>query len=123
MTENVSTPPQAILDLLPDDGSGPVFKEPWQARIFAVVSHMCMDGQYVWDEFKKLLIDEIQSNGAEDGSDYYERWLTAAERLVTSKGMAAPDELLARKEHLARHPPHPTTSGPGPIAVDPARKV
>ncbi len=123
MSQTVSSPPQAILDMLPDDGAGPVFMEPWQARIFALVSRMCMDGRYVWDEFKELLIDEIQSHGAEDGSDYYERWLAAAERLVTSKGMAAPEELSLRKEHLAHHPPHPTTSAPGPITVDPARKA
>jgi nitrile hydratase accessory protein len=123
MNETVTPPPRAILEMLPDDGSGPVFQEPWQARIFALVSRMCMDGRYVWDEFKDLLIDEIQTNGAKDGSDYYERWLTAAERLVTSKGMTAPEELSQRKEHLAHHPPHPTTSAPGPIAVDPPRKA
>ncbi len=124
MNDQVSSPPQAILDMLPDDGNGPVFQEPWQARIFVLVSKMCMDGRYVWDEFKDLLIDEIQTNGAEDGSDYYKRWLTAAERLVMSKGMAAPEELSSHKEHLAHHPPHPASSAPGrPIAVDPPRKA
>ncbi|MBC6439822.1 MAG: nitrile hydratase accessory protein [Rhodospirillales bacterium] len=122
MNETTIQPPQAILDMLPDDGSGPVFKEPWQARIFALVSQMYMDGQYIWDDFKHLLIDEIQTNGADDGSDYYERWLAAAERLVTAKGMAQTAALAERKAHLADHPPHPTTSDSGPIAVDPARK-
>ncbi len=123
MTDQPTPPPQAILDLLPDDGDGPMFQEPWQARIFALVSTMYMDGRYAWDDFKDLLIDEIQSHGANDGSDYYERWLSAAERLVTAKGMAEYSDLAERKEHLAHHPPHPTTSAPGPIAVDHARKA
>jgi len=123
MTETSHTPPRAILDLMPDDDGGPVFQEPWQARIFALVSQLYVDGRYAWDDFKDLLIDEIQSHGAEDGSDYYERWLSAAERLVMAKGMAQAGELAQRKEHLAEHPPHPTTSAPGPITVDPARKA
>jgi len=123
MSESATPPPADVLAMLPDDDGGPTFKEPWQARIFALVSRMYMDGRYAWDDFKDLLIDEIQTNGAADGSDYYERWLAAAERLVTAKGFAADEALAERKAHLAEHPPHPTTSEPGPIAVDPARKA
>ena len=45
----------------------------------------------------------------DDGSHYYEHWLSALERLVTSKRLADSDELVARKEEWAdayRHTPH-----------------
>ncbi len=101
----------------------PSFHEPWQARIFALVTRLCEDGRYDWDRFKVLLIDEIERNGAPDGADYYERWLAAAERLITDMGLLSRDELAARKSHLADHPPHPTHAAPGPIAVDPPRRT
>ncbi len=122
MKETAATPPRPILETSPDDGSDPVFEEPWQARIFALVCRMHMDGHCSWDDFKALLIDEIEANGSEDGGDYYERWLSAAERLTTAKGLTDRAALSSRKEHLARHPPHPTAAAPGPIAVDPAAR-
>ena len=100
----------------------PVFEEPWQARIFAIVRAMHQDGRYAWREFQLLLIDEIGTRGTEDGSDYYERWLAAAERLVIARGMSRAGELADLREHLASHPPHPKTAPPGPVAVEPARR-
>jgi len=108
---------------LPGHEAGPLFAEPWQARIFALVAQMCADGRYAWDDFKELLIEEIGANGGPDGRDYYERWLAACERLIARRGFVAFDELARRKRELADHPPHPTAAPPGPIAVDPARKA
>lgn len=105
------------------DDAGPAFAEPWQARIFALVARLCDDGRYDWDAFKELLIDEIGRHGADDGSDYYERWLAAVERLMVARGFVAPDELAARKAHLALHPPHPAHAARGPVAVDPPRRT
>lgn len=101
----------------------PVFSEPWQARIFALVTRLCEDGRYDWDSFKTLLIDEIGSNGAGDGADYYERWLAACERLITAQGLVTAEDLAGRKAQLAAHPPHPTSAAAGPIAVDPPRRA
>ena len=100
----------------------PVFDEPWQARVFALVSAMHLDGRYAWREFQQLLADEIGARGARDGSDYYERWLAAAERLVVGKGMSRAEELARRRQHLASHPPHPSPASPEPVAVAPARR-
>ena len=111
---------RAILDMLPGDDGGPVFAAPWQARIFALVAQLATDGHCAWDDFKALLSDEIRARGAPDGSDYYQRWLAAAERLAAAGGMASAEALGARKAHLARHPPHPTAAPPGPVAVSPA---
>jgi nitrile hydratase accessory protein len=105
------------------DGQAPAFGEPWQARIFALVTRLCEDGRYDWDSFKVLLIDEIERHGAPDGSDYYERWLAACERLVTELGLLSADDLAERKGHLAAHPPHPTSAARGPVAIDPPRRT
>lgn len=122
MNDTTATPPRLVPEAAPGDDSGPAFAEPWQARIFALVRRMHMDGHCSWEDFKDLLIDEIRTDGAEDGGDYYERWLSAAERLAIAKGLADRAALTARKERLARYPPHPTVSAPGPIAVDPAAR-
>ena len=113
--------PDAPVPAVGPDGSA--FAEPWQARVFALVTRMCEDGRYDWDAFKDLLIDEIERHGAPDGSDYYERWLAAGERLVTGAGLVEAAELARRKAELAAHPPHPTSAAPGPLTVDPPRRT
>jgi len=113
--------PHEILASVPAADDGPVFAEPWQARIFAVVSRLCQDGRFPWDDFKARLIAEIGRGGADDPTGYYVHFLNACERLLTEQGLVAAEELAALKAHLQAHPPHPTTSRPGPVAVDPAR--
>lgn len=113
--------PQDVLQSVPGAGDAPVFDEPWQARIFAVVSRLCLDGRFPWDDFKEQLIGEIGRDGEAGATDYYIHFLNACERLLTSEGLLDADELAALKAHLAAHPPHPTISRPGPLAVDPAR--
>jgi len=116
-------------------GDEPTFAEPWEARAFAVVVGLCQAGYFPWDDFKTLLIAEIAA--AEDapepgarppgapnpgGQGYYACWLRACERLVANKGLLTPAALAARRDHLARHPPHPTTSAANPISVHPAHR-
>jgi nitrile hydratase accessory protein len=113
--------PQDVLESVPGAHDAPVFAEPWQARIFAVVSRLCMDGRFPWDDMKRNLITEIGQGGEVDPTEYYVHFLNACERLLTSKGLLGVDELAALRAHLAAHPPHPTTSRPGPVTVDPAR--
>jgi hypothetical protein len=60
-----------------------------------------------------MLADELKSAAArgepDDGTHYYEHWLAALERIVTSKGLTDTATLLTRKEAWAdayRHTPH-----------------
>ena len=107
----MTTPHPRLPADLPGDGAGgsPSFGEPWQARIFALVARMCEDGRYDWESFKVLLIDELERHGRSDGSDYYERWLAALERLLASKEVAARPEVDAvaaaweRAAHATTH--------------------
>jgi nitrile hydratase accessory protein len=103
----------AALPRIPSDHEGPVFAEPWQAQAFALAVKLSEHGYFTWKEWAAALADELKAAVArgepDDGSHYYEHWLTALERLVTAKGLSDPAAMAARKEAWAdsyRHTPH-----------------
>jgi nitrile hydratase accessory protein len=109
--------PEQLSDLprLPRDEGGPVFAEPWQAQAFALAVKLSEQGHFTWKEWAAGLAEELQAAARrgepDDGSRYYEHWLTALERLVTAKGLTDQDALLMRKEAWAaayRVTPHGT---------------
>lgn len=72
----------------------PVFAEPWQAQAFALVVALHERGLFTWDEWANVLSAEVKSpDAATDGSDYYEHWLAALEKLLSMKGIAEPSEI------------------------------
>lgn len=90
-----------------------MFAEPWQAQAFALAVRLSAQGHFSWKEWAATLADELKAAAdrgePDDGSRYYEHWLAALERLVTSKNLADRAELLTRKEEWAdayRHTPH-----------------
>jgi len=101
------------LPRLPQDESGPVFAEPWQATAFALAVRLSAEGHFTWKEWAATLADELKlaaERGEPDGgSHYYHYWLAALERLVVEKRLSDAASLLARKEAWAdayRHTPH-----------------
>jgi len=103
----------AALPSLPRDEGGPVFAEPWQAQAFALAVKLSQEGHFTWKEWSEALAEEIrnaESRGEpDDGSRYYQYWLAALERLVTTKGWSDSVALLARKQAWAeayRRTPH-----------------
>jgi len=101
------------LTRLPGDNSGPVFAEPWQAQAFALAVTLSEQGHFTWKEWAATLAHELQAGASrgepDDGSRYYEYWLAALERIVTTKGLAEPGALITRKEAWAeayRTTPH-----------------
>lgn len=103
----------AVLPRLPRDAGGPVFAEPWQAEAFALAVRLSAQGYFSWKEWAGELSAELAVAATrgepDDGSRYYQCWLTALERLVVAKRLADPSELLARKEAWAdayRSTPH-----------------
>ena len=98
---------------LPGDNNGPVFAEPWQAQAFALAVTLSEQGHFTWKEWAATLAHELQAGASrgdpDDGSRYYEYWLAALERIVTTKGLAEPSALITRKEAWAeayRTTPH-----------------
>jgi nitrile hydratase accessory protein len=90
------TRPDAVADFvsspnLPGDADGPVFAEPWQAQAFALTVQLSRAGYFSWsewaDELAAVLREAAAQNPQDDGSDYYQFWLVALERLCLAKGL------------------------------------
>ena len=103
----------AALPRLPRDESALVFAEPWQAQAFALAVQLSDYGHFTWKEWTTALAHELNVGASrgepDDGSQYYEHWLAALERLVAAKGLSDPAAMLARKEAWAdayRRTPH-----------------
>jgi len=109
----MTAPDLSALPAIPRDDEGPVFRAPWEAQAFGMAVALHERGCFAWKEFVRYLTDEIgaaKARGeADDGSRYYEYWLTALEKLVAAKGLVLTPELLARKDEwdeAARTTPH-----------------
>ena len=101
------------LPRVPRGREGPVFAEPWQAQAFALAVRLSEKGHFTWKEWGAALAGELKAAAdrgePDDGSRYYEHWLTALERLVAAKGLSNPAAMLERKQAWAdayRHTPH-----------------
>jgi len=98
---------------MPQGNDGPVFREPWEARAFAMALALHEGGLFTWEEWAATLGDEIrkaQAGGDPDtGHSYYRHWLAALERIVAEKGVAT-SQILARYhdawDHAADRTPH-----------------
>jgi nitrile hydratase accessory protein len=80
---------QAPLEDLPGiplDAGSPVFKEPWEAKAFAMTLALYERGLFTWPQWAQALSQEIsraQAAGDADlGDTYYQHWLSALESLV-----------------------------------------
>ncbi len=103
----------AASPLLPRDDGGPVFAEPWQAQAFAMAVQLSADGHFTWTEWTRALGEQLQAAvkrcEPDDGSRYFEHWITALEQLATDKKLTDLTALSERKEAWAdsyRHTPH-----------------
>jgi nitrile hydratase accessory protein len=114
-----SNQPEAVaervsaLPRLPRDTGGPVFAEPWQAQAFALAVKLSEDGHFTWKEWAAALADELKAaddrGEPDDGTHYYEHWLTAMERLVVDKGLTNREAMHERKAAWTEaylHTPH-----------------
>jgi nitrile hydratase accessory protein len=76
---------------IPRDENGPVFRQPWEARAFALALSLNEVGLFTWTEWADVLGQEIkvaQASGDPDtGVTYYRHWLAALERIVAAKGV------------------------------------
>ena len=103
----------ASLPGIPLERGEPVFREPWEAQVFAMALALHERGAFTWSEWAAALAEEIrraQAAGDPDlGTTYYRHWLAALERLVARKGIAT-EHTLARYrdawDHAADRTPH-----------------
>lgn len=109
----MSTPDLQSLPSLPRDNDGLAFAEPWQAQAFSLAVQLSAEGHFAWKEWAAAPAEELRAAAdrgeRDDGSRYYEHWLTALEGLVTRKGLTSSAALAARKVAWAdayRQTPH-----------------
>jgi nitrile hydratase accessory protein len=95
-----SAPPRANGEL--------VFEQPWESRVFGLTMALCERGALDWEEFRRLLIEEISAwerqHGRGEPYRYYERWLAALERALQARGLCTPPELEERARDLTARP-------------------
>jgi nitrile hydratase accessory protein len=90
----------------PQDARGPVFKEPWEAKAFAMVLRLHERGLFTWNEWAGALSSEIRAASATGDADlghtYYQHWLRALETMAARKGATSLDELARYKQAWAQ---------------------
>ena len=84
LPDHVTSTPSLPLD---DDG-GPVFSEPWEAKVFAMTLQAHEAGVFSWSEWAQGLGAELAKDGDGSGETlgYYDHWINALETLLTTKG-------------------------------------
>ena len=86
----------------PLDQDDPVFKEPWEARAFALACALQEQGVFSraeWAEQLGRTISDAQAAGDQDlGDTYYQHWLNCLEALTLAKGLATRDDLTTGKQ-------------------------
>jgi nitrile hydratase accessory protein len=115
MTDALTKLPElrAALPALPCDDAGPIFNAPWEAQAFAMTLALHERGMFTWAEWATCLNEAIRdaqaAGDADHGDTYYSHWLTALERISTTKGLVTDDSLLRRRDAwdaAARRTPH-----------------
>lgn len=78
----------------------PVFHQPWEGRVYALMGLARRAGLFNLDEMRRTI--ELMPPAEYLGASYYERWLDALERLVAEKAAepANPDPSNATPPHL-----------------------
>jgi nitrile hydratase accessory protein len=112
---NAAAHATSVLNDIPRDADGPVFREPWEAQAFAMALTLHERGLFTWNEWAAALADEIkraQAAGDPDrGDTYYRHWLATLEKLVAAKAVATPEALRRYRDawdHAADRTPHGT---------------
>ena len=86
------------------------FAAPWQAEILALQVALVDAGVFTGREWAEALGQTLHApDAAEDGSDYYPRFLDALEALLAEKGLTGTAEveaLAATWRRAARATPH-----------------
>ncbi|HJP34920.1 MAG TPA: nitrile hydratase accessory protein [Gammaproteobacteria bacterium] len=101
-------------NVIPQD-SGPLFLAPWEAKVFAMIVFLNREGHFSWAEwvdfFKTEIDDATAARKQTHGPAYYLLWLTAAEKLLATKGLLVEEEYSRAKSAFALDHPHPCIRG------------
>lgn len=94
-------PDLAAVPGLPRDEDGAVFAAPWEAKAFALIVLLHQRGHFEWQAWVQALAAEVAQDRSRDlATPYYLLWLTAAEQLVTARGLLDAGQLAALRTTL-----------------------
>jgi nitrile hydratase accessory protein len=83
---------------------GPLFRQPWHARIFAVMVVLVKDQRLEWKTFQERLVAELNEHQSPDGNltpeevdlQYFDCWLEAAEETLLESGFLSDADIVAQ---------------------------
>jgi len=94
------------------EANEPIFHEPWERRVFALLLATFARGLYNIDEFRHSI--ERMAPAHYLGSTYYEHWLAGIERLLLEKETLSANEIDARLREIAVGSPAATAEQRNP---------
>ncbi len=97
----------------PESIKSPVFSEPWEADVFAILVALERKKLFTWSEWAEELGRELAStrgaDDSDDGRNYYEDVLGALEKLLINKQIVSRDALNQYRQgwsRVANRTPH-----------------
>lgn len=105
MPQKPLAPSLAEIPGFPKDTEGPVFGEPWQAQIFALVLSLYESGKFTWQEWADTLSQKIKQiedtrssfKSADYNELYFQAWLAALEEILIAKNVLQEQEMASMK--------------------------
>ena len=72
---------------IPQDGDGPVFREPWEAQAFAMALDLYDKGHFTWNEWVRELSADLRASSIQvDGADAARATVGGTLELLTRDG-------------------------------------
>ncbi len=87
-----------------------VFREPWEARAFALVVRLHEADCFTWPEWVAAIATEItaaRAAGDPDlGDTYYSYWLAELQKIVVSEDLTEKFDIMLRTIEVSTKPEH-----------------
>ena len=87
--------------ILVDLDNAQAFREPWQAKAFALVVLLHREGHFTWDDWVRTLAEESAASPQRLDEDaelaYHRQFLAALEKIVATRGLTTQEAMQARK--------------------------
>src|SRR6201995_635436 len=84
-----------------DLSDAPPFREPWQAKAFALVVLLHRNGHFSWDEWVQALAEQVstapQLAGENAETAYHRQFLAALQQIVARCGLATEETVEDRR--------------------------
>lgn len=78
------------------------FREPWEAKAFAIAVTLSQTGRFTWSEWVDCFsmhvaaATKVEADGGVPKT-YYQQWVDAIEELLVAKGMTSREQLVAKR--------------------------